>query len=318
MGIDRRLGWMLRAFPAEYRGNHADEIATTLMDSQGGKGSWLGLLDMLSLLTAGLRIRARSFNSDESFQEIRIGVVLGVRLALFAQAVVATAFVWWSSVQGQSVWSQTGVYPAQERVLLAVLLGPWIVVFAVQLFGWWRTALGLAAVSDIAVLGLLYYKVAISPFGTGGGFTMAMFIALTASAVVALGMWLRAGRACCPWLGLISGLAVAGVYAAYVDGVIYNIYNPAPLMAGGLAFLLVAIGMAISGTSRGLIACAVLAFPATFVVTRAGGILFGGSLPSIITSAASFVAAVLLSIAAMAIAVGATRRPERSGVRDAR
>lgn len=182
--------------------------------------------------------------------DVRAGITLGVRLALFAQAVIITAVVWCVVIEGRSSWIEVGLMPASERVVLAFAFGPWIVVFVLQLFGWWRTALGFAVISDLSVVALLLPTDFVSAFRSTGGFTTAVVIALGGTVFVALGLWASAESVRHPWFGLLAGGVGAGVYTVYTNWGSRIPYEPTPLVMGGLAFLLAAIGMAFAGKPR--------------------------------------------------------------------
>ena len=308
---NRHLGWILRWYPADYRDSHGEEIATTLADAQGEGVHRIGLLDVAALLVAGVRIRVRSLSTHEAYDSVRRGTGLGIRLALFAQASVATALLWSSSIEGHSIYSRLGTYPLPDRLLMAAMFAPWIAVFVSQLFGWWRTALAFAAVSVAAGSALLYYKVAVSPFGYGPTFVMAIYILLAGTVLVAAGKRHLSTPVRYPWLTLVSWGTVVWLYSSSVRGMDYVL---APLAVGGLAFVLIAIGMAISGNPRGLAACVVLAFPATLVMV-AGATPFpyvGFIVGDMAFGVFWVIAACVVSAAVFAVAVLASRSIGRS------
>lgn len=254
-----RFDLILRLYPPDFRDSHRDEMATTLQDARDGEGPHLGVRDSVNLVAAGLQIRLRSLKEKRWYPETREGIALGVRLALFVQAFVAASFIRSAVIAGRSVRSGYD-YPAAHRLLLASFLVPWVLVFFAQFLGRWRLALMFGGVSSVAGIALVYYKLAFDPFGFGPATLYAIVLMLIGLVIVRVGEVMKLGRAQHPVLTVIAWLAVADFYSLQVGGEFF--FLTGPLAVGALAAVLVALGMAIAGRPRGLVAMGVLAIPA--------------------------------------------------------
>lgn len=286
-----RFDLVMKLYPPDFRDSHRDEIATTIQDADDGEERHLGIRDAANLAAAGLRIRMRSLQEKGWYPETREGIALGVRIALFVQAFVAASFVQSAVVGGRSVRSGYDYLPA-HRLLLAAFLIPWILVFFAQLSGRLRLALMLGGASSVAGVALVYYKLAFDPVGFGPATLYAILLMLIGLVIVRVGGLMKLGRARHPVLTVIAWVAVADFYSIQVNGEFF--FLTGPLAVGALAAVLIALGMAIAGRPRGLVAMGVLAAPA-FV---AGG--YRGANLDII-AAGALVASIVVAISAVVV-----------------
>jgi hypothetical protein len=290
----------MKLYPADYREIHSDEIRTTIRDARDDSDLRIGVRDSLSLAIAGIRIRMRSYRSQDWFVEVERGLSLGVRVALFAIAVGAVAFVRPVAIEGRSIYGCCSFYQPTERLLVVAALVPWIGVFLLQVHGWWRAAMTLAGIGFAAAAAYVFYKLALSSFGTGPGTAAVLVIAAAGLTYVIVGAKAQLPRVRYPiaTTGLWAGAAIT--YTAYLHGELLRM--PRSAVAAGVVAGLIAVVMAVGKKPRGLIACAMLILP--FWMLSAGVFYMGG--PSIIEflvwTLASTVAAAALSGLGLAIA----------------
>lgn len=295
-----RFDLVMKLYPADYRESHTDEIRTTIRDARDDSDLAIGTRDSVSLAIAGVRIRLRSYRSQDWFVEIERGLALGVRVAMFAIAVGAVAFVWPVAIEGRSMYGCCSFYQPTDRLLVVAVLVPWIGVFLVQVHGWWRAALTLAGIGFAAATAYAFYKLAISPFGAGPGTAAVLVIATAGLIYVILGAKAHLPRVRHPIVttGLWAGTAIT--YTTYLHGELFQM--PRSAVAAGVVAGLIAVAMAIARKPRGLIACAMLILP--FWMLSAGVFYMGG--PSIIEflvwTLASTLAAAALSGLGLAMA----------------
>ena len=55
--LERRCRWLLRAYPAWYRGRRGEEMLGTLLEASPPGGRWPSSRDARALITGGLRVR---------------------------------------------------------------------------------------------------------------------------------------------------------------------------------------------------------------------------------------------------------------------
>jgi hypothetical protein len=255
----RGLDAVMRIFPTEYRETHEAEIMTTILDAEQEAGPSVGIGDLVSLAVAGSRIRLRSYATAAWRDELEQGVILGIRSYLFFLAAGVPMFVALISLRGISLWGGYG-YEAGKRVLVAAMLLPWLVVFGLHLIGRWRSAFLVAMVSAAGVVATVGYEAVVDPFGLGGGMRDAIWVTLLGVLLVGLGERRNLGPVRRPilwmvlWLGATLGL---GFY--FRDGYVWEVSRLVTTV--GVALLLVAIGMAVAGKPRGLVAWALLLVP---------------------------------------------------------
>ena len=253
------LDAVMRIFPTEYRETHEAEIMTTILDAEEETGPSVGIDDLVSLAVAGSRIRLRSYATAVWRDELEQGVVLGIRSYLFFLAAGVPMFVVLISLRGVSLWGTSG-YEAGKRVLVAAMLLPWLAVFGLHLLGRWRSAFLLAMVSAAGVVAAVGYEAVVDPFGLGGGMRDAIWVTLLGVLLVGLGRRRNLGPVRQPilwmvlWLGATLGLGfyIRNGYAWEISGLVITV---------GGALLLVAVGMAVAGKPRGLVAWALLLVP---------------------------------------------------------
>lgn len=270
----RGLRAVLRLFPERYRESHAEEIVTVLRDAQEQGPLRVPLMELVSLAVAGFGIRVRSSADADWWDEIRSGLLLGIRAFMFFVAVGSAMFLWTTAGRGASIYGGYG-YSDVARVLFVVVLVPLIAAFVAQLYGRWRVSARLAAGSSLAVLAYVGYRMANDEFGVGFGVLAALVMSIATSALGMAGDRLNGGRVRFPFWGLAFLVAVSVPLALGV--VELRLWRLArPIVAIGAALTLVAAGMAIAGKPRGLVVCGVLIVPGWLM---AQGILYWGTWP---------------------------------------
>ncbi len=80
--LERRSRWLLRAYPAEYRRDRADEMLGTLLETSPAGLAWPRLRDVRALATGGLKARAAQNRHRTTAANLRIAVMVGVALFL--------------------------------------------------------------------------------------------------------------------------------------------------------------------------------------------------------------------------------------------
>jgi hypothetical protein len=207
--LERRARTLLRAYPADYRRDRADELIGTLLEATPAGRSFPSARDARALIAGGVRARAARNRRLTTTTNLRLALLLGLSIALAFNLLVTEIIpnrVDWLALA-------TGLFG------IAAALAPWL----------GRRTATTAIVLPAAAL--LAYQTLSSPFalrGGGGAWVAGILIVMTALAVLSGGperlprswLWLP----CLPLAGLAASALLSSpgvddtVIAVYVPG----------------------------------------------------------------------------------------------------
>jgi hypothetical protein len=132
--LERRCRWLLRAYPAWYRHDRAEEMLGTMLEASGPGQSWPSLRDARALVTGGLRVRGWTWSLS------MLWVVAGTVGTGYDFYITTKPYTWADVSLGIEGWSTD-----PEVVRIAVVLAtaaslalplPVLIAGFIRLRGW--------------------------------------------------------------------------------------------------------------------------------------------------------------------------------------
>jgi hypothetical protein len=145
--LERRCRWLLRAYPAAYRAERADEMLDTLLERASPGQQWPGVREAASLISGGIRARAAKNADLPEAATIRLAAMLTCAVYLSLSLGSSTGFlidrIRYGNVQAHT-WMQAAIcagffgatlliWFARSRVAVLVLLAVSAISFSVVL-----------------------------------------------------------------------------------------------------------------------------------------------------------------------------------------
>jgi hypothetical protein len=251
--LERRSRWLLRAYPAEYRRERAEEMLGTLLETTTDGQTWPRPRDAQALVMGGLRARAAQNRRLSATANLRIAVMAGVSFYLVMMAAeYLGVYLSEFRLDPRPAWPWTSVL-VTALLVSTVLLA-------------WTARRRIAALSGLAAAVAIYFANA-----NDGPFRSWIPLAVCVVAVVLLAP--RSARPPRTWLFLSGALAVAElVSVALVVGPVAA--TCAELAVGAISVAWLAVDARL--------AAAVATFVLTYFVAQTALFFNAGLLPYVL------------------------------------
>jgi hypothetical protein len=144
--LEMRYRWLLRAYPAWYRQDRAEEMLDTLLEAAGAGRKWPSVRDVRTLILAGLRVRAWHDQRPSPAASLRAAVLLAAVLTLIVGSSLYLGFV-------RGEWGYT--FPSMPSSWVNLALGLLTVAAAA---GAWFGHRAVIVVNALAAAALWVYQ----------------------------------------------------------------------------------------------------------------------------------------------------------------
>jgi hypothetical protein len=188
--LETRYRWLLRAYPAWYRQDRAEEMLDTLLEAAGAGRTWPSARDARTLILGGLRVRAWPDQRQSPAASLCAAALLAAVLTL-----IVGSSLYLGMVRGE--WGYT--FPSMLRSWVNLALG---LLTAAAAAGAWFGHRAVTAVTALAAAALWVYQ----PPGLDWARAIVPVLALAVIAILAV---IRRERLPRSWLWLAGTVFAA-------------------------------------------------------------------------------------------------------------
>jgi hypothetical protein len=170
-GYEGQCRVLLRAFPAEFRRDHGDDLVTALLDDARPGSRLVPLATAADLVRSGVRVRVFRSGAASIGGSLREGLVLSAIIALGLQAALAVASAVYFAQHGlvfylptdMAVFLHLSAWGAQSLSVWVLLSVVWVVAFAAAVRGLWKMAAVLSVAASAYLISVAAWLAASVP-----------------------------------------------------------------------------------------------------------------------------------------------------------